>query len=406
MALSQHSKTLKPFIGVSASDWSVSFRFSPRPASLLAVRQFSTTTQSNPQNHSVIDLRSDTVTAPSASMLQSVLTARTGDDVMGEDPTVHELQNYVADLFGKEAGLFVPTGTMSNLVALLSHCHGRASEVMIGGNSHLNLWEGGNLAGLGGIHTRQLMEDSDTAQFNIQDIHDACRAIDDDDHCAKTEVLCLENTHNMLGGVALPTQYMNDVGTLAHSLGIRLHVDGARIFNAAICHNVSVRELCASADSVSVCLSKGLGAPLGSVLVGETEFIRLAKRARKRCGGGMRQAGVVAAMGLHAIQENVDRLHQDHVHAQRLAVELARSDFHLPKHSIDTNILYFGLPNYCLISKNDFLQRLDQEYNVKLTGGYSRGGDLFRAVTHLDISSTDIERAAEAMTNLVQPADR
>lgn len=333
-------------------------------------------------------------------MLQAGILAPTGDDVMGEDPTILKLQQHMADLFGKEQGLFVPTGTMSNLIAILAHCHTRASEIIIGANSHICLWEGGNAAGLGGVHTRQLLEDKDTAELNAEQIRDAVRG-DDDDHFAATQMLCLENTHNMMGGVPLSIEYMNEMGALTRELGIQLHVDGARIFNAATALNVSVKELCASADSVSICLSKGLGAPLGSVLVGESEFIRLAKRARKRCGGGMRQAGVVAAMGQYAVDHNVELLSDDHGRAKQLASDLASHGFVLPRNGqVDTNMFYFGLPEYSSVSKEEYCERLDAEYGVKLTGGYSRGGKLFRAVTHLDLTDEDTERAAEAMVQL------
>lgn len=345
----------------------------------------------------IVDLRSDTVTSPSKAMLNAGMSAPTGDDVMGEDPTILQLQRDMAERFGKEKALYVPTGTMSNLVAIMSHCHSRSSEIIIGTNSHICLWEGGNAAGVGGVHTRQLVEDEDTAQLDAAQIRDACRQ-DDDDHFAATQLLCLENTHNMMGGVPLSLQYMQDMGTLSRELGIKLHVDGARIFNAAMALGVTVKELCADADSVSVCLSKGLGAPLGSVLVGETEFIRLAKRARKRLGGGMRQAGVVAAMGQYAVDHNVELLVDDHRRAKKLAAELQRHGFRLPRSGkVDTNMFYFGLPEDSSVTKAKYMQRLDSEFGVKLTGGYSRGGELFRVVTHLDLNDEDVDRAAEAM---------
>lgn len=235
----------------------------------------------------------------------------------------------------------------------------------------------------------------------MNEIRDAFR-LDNDDHYAKTTLLCMENTHNMMGGVALPPSYIDSMGKFVREeLDIAMHIDGARIFNAAVAHKVSVADLCRGADSVSVCLSKGLGAPLGSVLVGETAFIRLAKRGRKRCGGGMRQAGVVASMGLHAVQNNVARLRFDHDRAKRLALELHRYGFQLPRGgSVDTNIFYFGLPENSLVTKEEFCLRLQNEYGVKLTGGYSRGGELFRAVTHMDIDDDGIDYAAEAMVKL------
>jgi threonine aldolase len=345
----------------------------------------------------VVDLRSDTVTSPSRPMLETALTARTGDDVMGEDPTVEELESYMAALFGKEKGLFVPSGTMSNLVAVLAHCHGRASEIIIGANSHFCLWEGGNVASLGGVHTRQLREDTVTAEFAEEDIRDTTRK-DDNDHFAKTELLCIENTHNMMGGVALSLEYMDSLGKLTRELEIGLHMDGARIFNAATATGVSVQRLCASSDSVSVCLSKGLGAPAGSVLVGDTELIRLAKRARKRCGGGMRQVGVLAAMGYYAVQNNVDLLAVDHERAKSLAKSLSDNGFELPREGqVDTNIVYFGLPAEATVTPAEFVERLDKDWGVLLSGGYARGGRLFRLVTHLDLIDEDIQRAATAM---------
>jgi threonine aldolase len=355
---------------------------------------------SSSQEASIIDLRSDTVTAPSKSMLMAALHARTGDDVMGEDPTVLELEETTADLFGKERGLFLPTGTMANLCAIMSHCHYRASEIIVGANSHICLWEGGNAAGLAGVHTRQLIEDENTAQFNKQDVMDAFRS-DNDDHFAKTAALCLENTHNMMGGVALSAEYIREMGNLTQALGIALHIDGARICNAAIAHDISLKELCAPADSVSVCLSKGLGAPLGSVLVGQTEFIRLAKRARKRCGGGMRQAGVVAAMGLYALQNNRERLAVDHARAAKLALELQRNNFRLPRQGrVDTNIIYFALPEGSGICNEEYIDCLWTEFGVKLTGGYSRGGELFRLVTHKDLTDEGMDRAAQGLVQL------
>lgn len=374
---------------------------------------YGTTTNRSPRSHveknvdaavvPVVDLRSDTVTLPTPAMFEAACTAPLGDDVMGEDPTVLELQSYMAALFGKEAGLYVPTGTMSNLVAILAHCDRRASEIIIGANSHIHLWEGGNAANIGGVHTRQVAENPDDATFDYDALRDAFR-LDNDDHYAKTSLLCIENTHNMLGGVALAPEYVTELGKMAHEeLGIPLHIDGARIFNAFVAakDNVPMSELCQGADSVSICFSKGLGAPLGSCLVGNTDFIRLAKRARKRCGGGMRQAGVVAAMGLYAVKNNVARLADDHRRARKFADELSHHHFYLPRQGkIDTNIIYFGLPEDAVITKEEFTQRLHSEYNVKLTGGYSKGGKLFRAVTHMGITDEGIDRACEGIIKI------
>jgi threonine aldolase len=345
----------------------------------------------------VIDLRSDTLTSPSEEMLQFGLNSPTGDDVFGEDPTVQKLEEYTADLFGKESGLYVPTGTMANLTAILAHCHGRASEIIIGANSHICLWEGGNVANVGGVHSRQLQEDDNDATLNKDMIRDLTK-LDIDDHWPKTELLCLENTQNMMGGVALPPNYIDSMGVLTQDLGIALHIDGARIFNAVVAHRTSPERMCQNADSVAVCLSKGLGAPLGSVLVGPSFVIRLAKRARKRLGGGMRQAGIVAGMGLYAIQNNVERLQHDHNRAKRLASVLHENEFKILRDGqIDTNIVYFSLPTKSDVKKENFASNLMKTFGVKVTGGYGRGGSLFRACTHLDVNDDDIERAAHAI---------
>lgn len=362
-------------------------------------RQYATRSRSTRTLSTVVDLRSDTVTAPSRPMLEAAVTAPTGDDVMGEDPTVHQLQDYVADLCGKESALYVPTGTMANLTAIMAHCHARSSEIILGANSHISLWEAGNAAGLAGVHTRQIPETED-GTLNHDDIRDSHRD-DDDDHCAKTALVCLENTHNMLGGAVLDPQEIHVTAQLAHSLDTKLHIDGARIFNAVVACQTPIHQLLKHVDSVSICLSKGLGAPLGSVLVGEKECIRLAKRARKRCGGGMRQAGVVAAMGLYALENNVERLRDDHTRAQRLGAELHRNGFYLPRNGrVDTNIVFFGLPESSKVSREELVPRLQEEYGIKMGGGYSKGGELFRVCTHMDVDDEGVDRAAEAIVSL------
>jgi threonine aldolase len=365
-----------------------------RPHQTMSYRAFSS------NNLPIVDLRSDTVTAPSRPMLEMALTAKTGDDVMGEDPTIHELEAEMAQLCGKQAALYVPTGTMANLVAIMAHCDYRSAEIIIGSKSHISLWEAGNAASLGGVHTRQIME-QDNGTLLLEDIQDAFRS-DHDDHCAKTALVCLENTHNMLGGAVLPLDKIHAIGTLAHEeLGIKVHIDGARIFNASVASQTPLSVMLQHVDSVSICLSKGLGAPLGSVVVGDQEFIRLAKRARKRCGGGMRQAGVIAAMGLYAIRNNVEPLADDHRRAQRLGAELIHHGFQIPRNGqIDTNIIFFALPEHSKITKEELGPRLLQDYGIKLSGGYNRDGNYFRICTHLDLDDEGIDRAAEAIVSL------
>ena len=252
---------------------------------------------------------------------------------------------------------------------------------------------------MAGIHTRQVCENSD-GTMNVEDIRHVFRK-DNDDHFAKTTLICLENTHNMTGGIALSKAYTDQVGSLAQDLGVKVHLDGARIFNASCALGISVTSLCESVDSISVCLSKGLGAPLGSLVVGDAEFIRLAKRARKRVGGGMRQAGVVASMGMYALTHNIHRLQEDHQRAQRVARELVSHGFYQPQQGkVDTNIVYFALPSECGISKQEFVSRLVSEHGVQIGSGYSRNGDWFRVVTHLDVTDECIDRTLGGIMKL------
>ena len=383
----------------------------PRVGARVTARIRSVSRTNSTSSDAIVDLRSDTVTKPTREMLECALSAPIGDDVMGEDPTVTELEEYAAGMFGKEGGLFVPTGTMSNLCAILSHCHERASEIIIGSSSHINLYEGGNAANLGGVHTKQIPEDPVSATLDMDEVRSAYRH-DNDDHYAKTALVCLENTHNILGGVALPKEYIDEMGRLANNeLGVPLHCDGARIMNAAISLDTSPSELCAGADSISICLSKGLGAPLGSVLVGESEFIRLARRARKRCGGGMRQAGVVASMGLYALQNNVQRLAEDHIRAKRLAHALGAMGFILPRGGqVDTNLVFFALPEDADLSVNELCKRLDREYGVLIGGGYSRPGErntnYIRAATNMGVDDDGIERTLEGIERILSGGGR
>eukprot|EP00592_Proboscia_alata_P023988 CAMPEP_0194446366 /NCGR_PEP_ID=MMETSP0176-20130528/128394_1 /TAXON_ID=216777 /ORGANISM="Proboscia alata, Strain PI-D3" /LENGTH=419 /DNA_ID=CAMNT_0039273067 /DNA_START=50 /DNA_END=1308 /DNA_ORIENTATION=+ len=387
----------------------------------------------------IVDFRSDTVTAPTKEMLDCVQHAITGDDVMGEDPTVLELESFAAALFEKEQGLYFPTGTMANLVAVMSHSHGTASEIIVGTNSHLCLYEGGGVSTLGGIHSRQIQENVDTAEFNLDEVQDYIRDTSDD-HYPETKVICLENTHNMMGGIPLSSDYVNQVGALARRNKLKVHIDGARIFHASIAQKTSVAELskgadsvsiCLSkglgaplgtvlvgdaefirlakrgaegADSVSICLSKGLGAPLGTVLVGDAEFIRLAKRARKRCGGGMRQSGVVACMGLHALLNNVNRLEEDHRRAKHMAEQLFDKGFILPRNGkVETNMFFFGIPKESNVTKEDLTKRMWSEYGVMVGGGYSKGGEMFRLVTHMNIDDEGMNRCLRGLVTICKP---
>ena len=266
-----------------------------------------------------IDLRSDTVTHPTPAMREAMAQAVVGDDVFGEDPTVNRLQEMAAALMGKEAGLFVASGTMGNLVAVLAHCQ-RGDEVILGTKAHTYLYEAGGISALGSVHSCQIPNQPD-GTLALDAIEAAIRP--DDAHHPITRLITLENTHNRCGGVALTPEYTRSVSDLARRRGLRLHLDGARIFNAAVVQGVSARDLAGMADSVTFCLSKGLSAPVGSVLCGSREFIHQAHRMRKQLGGGMRQAGVLAAAGIVALEQMVDRLAEDHQRARRLAAGLA-----------------------------------------------------------------------------------
>ncbi len=278
----------------------------------------------------IVDLRSDTVTLPTPAMREAMARAEVGDDVFGEDPTVNRLQQVAAERMGKEAGLFVPSGTMGNLAAVLAHCD-RGDEVILGNLSHTFLFEAGGIAALGGVmpHTLPNLPDG---RLDLDEMRGAIRA--DDVHQPISRLVVLENTHNRCGGAVLSVEYTRQVGDLAKNRHLKLHIDGARIFNAAVACHVPAKELAEPADSITFCLSKGLCAPVGSVLCGSAEFIRRARRIRKQLGGGMRQAGILAAAGLVALDEMVDRLSEDHRRARRLASELAE----IPGLTVDTKV--------------------------------------------------------------------
>lgn len=339
-----------------------------------------------------IDLRSDTVTHPTNAMREAMYHAEVGDDVYGEDPTINRLQELAAEMTGKEAGLFVPTGTMGNATAILSHV-GRGQSVMVGDQSHIYHYEAGGPSTLGGAPMYALPTDAH-GMLDLAEM-EAGIADESDEHVAATGLICVENTHNRRGGKVLTLEQMNAIATVAHKHRIPVHVDGARIFNAAVALNLPLRTLVHNADSLTFCVSKGLSAPVGSLLVGSSEFIRRARRARKLLGGGMRQAGIIAAAGIVALNQMVDRLADDHENCRRLAYGLA----HLPQVEIKpdeviTNILVFSLRDaqqqpLSLEQTNLFLQKAE-EYGVLLG---LIGGSNVRAVTHYGIETHHIEAA-------------
>lgn len=343
----------------------------------------------------MIDLRSDTVTRPTAVMREAMAEAEVGDDVYGEDPTVNRLQAMAADRLGMEAALLVPSGTMGNLASLLAHC-GRGDEVIIGDKSHTFLYEQGGMAALGGImpHTVPNRPDGTMA---LDAIEGAIRG--DDAHFPRTQLVCLENTHNACNGSPLSPETIADVADLAHANGLRVHVDGARLFNAAVALDVDASELVASVDSVTFCLSKGLSAPVGSLICGSEAFIAEVHRARKVLGGGMRQAGVVAAAGIVALEQMVDRLAEDHARARRLAEGFAEIPG-LEVGPVHTNIFYFSLSEACPLTGAEVAAGLKAR-GVLLPNRTARG---FRAVTHCWIDDAAIEKALVAMREVIAEA--
>jgi threonine aldolase len=328
-----------------------------------------------------IDLRSDTVTQPSEAMLAAMGAARVGDDVYADDPTVNRLQEYAADLFGFEAGLFAPSGTQTNLIALMTHC-GRGDEYLVGQEAHTYKYEGGGAAVLGSIQPQPIANQPD-GSIALSDIEAYIKP--DDMHFARTRLLALENT---IGGRVLGQEYIAAATSLAHAKGLATHLDGARVCNAAVKQGISLRAAAAGFDTVSVCLSKGLGAPVGSVLLGPRAFIEQGKRWRKMLGGGMRQAGVIAAAGQFALEHNVQRLAEDHENAASLSRGLAAIG-QLTVTTPQTNIFYVDMP---AAACEPLRQALANERIRASIGAHTR------LVTHLDVSKADVEHTIAVFT--------
>ena len=338
-----------------------------------------------------IDLRSDTVSWPTPKMREAMANAVVGDDVYGEDPTVNQLEHEAAKLLGKEAGLFVSSGTQGNLIAFLSHCPERGSEIILGDSSHGFIYEAGGTASIGGIHPRTVPVQAD-ATLKLEDIRNAIRKTDDYHH-PLTKLITIENTHNSAGGVAVSKEYTDQVATIAREHNLKFHIDGARIFNAATAFNISAKELVENADSVTFCLSKGLCAPVGSVLVGSADFIDKARRTRKMLGGGMRQVGILAAAGLIAIHEMIDRLHEDHETACQLGEGLAQ----IPNAnviSINTNFVFFEISENAGISSAELVERLHKDYNIRIS---TYGSQSFRLRTHYWITPERVQTIVNAV---------
>lgn len=328
-----------------------------------------------------VDLRSDTVTRPTAGMREAMLRAEVGDDVYGEDPTVNRLEALAARLLGKEAAIFAPSGTQANLMGVMSHC-GRGDEYIVGQEAHTYKWEGGGAAVLGSVQPQPLDFEPD----GTLDLEKVRRVIKPDDpHFVRTRLLCLENTFH---GKAVPLEYLEKARDFARAHGLKIHLDGARIFNAATKLGVDVHEIADCFDSVSFCLSKGLGAPVGSLLCGTAEVVRSARRWRKALGGGMRQAGILAAAGIYALENHVERLEDDHKNAARLAAGLGKiGGLKVDYAPQQTNMVFVRVDTARAAGLAASLR--EQEILIPQ-------GERIRLVTHLDVDGEDVERVVGA----------
>jgi threonine aldolase len=337
----------------------------------------------------LIDLRSDTVTHPTPEMREAMASAVVGDDVFGDDPTVNRLQELAAARVGKEDSLFVASGTMGNLIAVLVHCQ-RGDEVILGNKSHTFMFEGGGISALGGIHPLQLPNQPD-GSLRLEDIEASIRP--DDVHHPVSRLIALENTHNRCGGTYQSVEYVRTVSELARRRGLKVHLDGARLFNATAALKIDAQEMTRHVDSVTFCLSKGLCAPAGSLLCGSKEFIRKARRVRKQLGGGMRQAGILAAAGIVAIEQMTGRIGEDHVRARSLAAGLAR----LPGIALDagtpaTNMIFFTLNE----NLHKSCRQIEDEMKARGVLVHATGERRFRLVTHYWIDEKGVDQTVAA----------
>lgn len=331
-----------------------------------------------------LDLRSDTVTRPTTAMLATMTSAKVGDDVYGEDPTVNRLEKIAAEIVGMEAALFCPSGTQSNLISLLTHCQ-RGDEYIVGQQAHTYKYEGGGAAVLGGIQP-QPIEFAPNGSLDLEEVEQNIK--EDDYHFARTHLLCLENTQ---AGRALPLNYIEECSEFARSKNLALHLDGARLFNAAVKYDVTADKIAKFFDSVSICLSKGLGAPVGSLLCGEKDFIKQARRWRKVVGGGMRQSGILAAAGIYALENNVNRLSEDQHNAEALARGLrAIEEVTVRYEDNQTNMIFITLPESRLSSLSVYLRQ---------HGIIIPCGSKVRLVTHLEIDRKDVDMISSAFTD-------
>jgi threonine aldolase len=340
----------------------------------------------------VIDLRSDTITEPTPEMRKAMFEAEVGDDVYGEDPTVNKLETIAAEMMGKEAAIFTSSGTQSNLVAIMTSTH-HGDEIILGDNAHIFWYEVGGASSIAGV-VMHIIPNQANGTFNLTDVEQAIRG--NNIHFPETTLLCLENTQNRCGGAVLPLDFTKQVCNLAHSRGIKVYLDGARIFNASVASGLPVKNLVEDVDSVSFCLSKGLSAPVGSLLCGSRAFIDKARKFRKMLGGGMRQAGIIAAAGIVALETMIDRLAVDHANAKKLARGLAGiNGINVANPDVPTNIVIFNLS--LKLQPEAFLSDL-LKAGVKLS---SLSANKFRAVTNRMVSTSDIDEAISNIETLV-----
>jgi len=340
-----------------------------------------------------IDLRSDTVTLPTDEMREAMCRAKVGDDVYQEDPTINQLEELAAQKVGKEAALFVSSGTMGNLISILTHCQ-RGEEIILEANSHIYYYEVGSMSAVAGVIPRLIA--GDKGAINVKEINKTLRS--ENIHYPKTTLISLENTHNRAGGTVFPLDVMEEVCQFAHNHNLKVHLDGARIFNAAIALNVKPSILTKDVDSIMFCLSKGLGAPVGSILAGSKEFIKRARKNRKMIGGGMRQAGIIAAAGIIALEKMIERLKEDHKNARILAEGLSKIEgIKVDLETVQTNMVYFDFQELG-ISTSQFLEKL-ATYNLL---GSPRPPCQVRFVTHYGINEKDIYSAIDVVKEIAK----
>lgn len=344
----------------------------------------------------MIDLRSDTITRPTEEMRRAAFEAEVGDDVYGEDPTVKRLEEKAAEMLGKEAALFVTSGTQGNQIAVLTHCS-PGNEILLEADSHIFYYESGAVAALAGVQTRTIK--GTNGAMNPDDVLAAIRG--EDQHFPETGLICIENTHNRAGGAVVPAANMRAIYQHARAHQIPVHVDGARLFNAAAAANCSIQEYTQYSDTVQICLSKGLGAPVGSILAGSEEFIKRARKWRKRLGGGLRQVGIIAAPGLVALTKMTDRLVEDHDNARFLAEAIGEVDGLLIANSVDTNIVVLEVSGLGR-SADEFVAALKDKGVLAVTFGPTQ----VRLTTHYDVSLKDLEKAVEAIREVTEELKR